>query len=187
LFVGGRFSWFHALLNGDDVYEGSLPPPPRSSIVVAPLPPVLNIQLENAYINNKNQYVFSFYFLVVYKRVFCEIYINFLNVEHTHNDIDTLFGRWSWKLKANNYPILPLLMTLFMDTGKQLVIPHLIEEVPNFKALVDGYLYSGNDTIRGHTNAQRFKFYNDSGRWPMMQYKLLCIDNNWLQKKNEGV
>jgi hypothetical protein len=78
-------------------------------------------------------------------------------------------------------------MTLFMDTGKQLVIPHLIEEVPNFKALVDGYLYSGNDTIRGHTNAQRFKFYNDSGRWPMMQYKLLCIDNNWLQKKNEGV
>ena len=28
-----------------------------------------------------------------------------------------------------------------MDVEKQLVIPYLIEEVPNFKAFVEGYLY----------------------------------------------
>jgi hypothetical protein len=77
-----------------------------------------------------------------------------LIVGHTHDDIDALFERWSWKLRANNYPTLPMLMKLFMDAKKQLVIPHLIEEVPNFEAFVDGYLYSDNDALQGHTNAQ---------------------------------
>jgi hypothetical protein len=31
-----------------------------------------------------------------------------------------------------------ILMKLFMDAKKQPVIPHLIKEVPNFKAFVDG-------------------------------------------------
>jgi hypothetical protein len=46
-----------------------------------------------------------------------------------------------------------------MDTESQPVIPHSIEEVPNFKAFVDGYLYSRNDALQGHMNVQQFKFY----------------------------
>jgi hypothetical protein len=39
-----------------------------------------------------------------------------------------------------------------MDAEMEPVIPHLIEEVPNFKAFVDGYLCSGSDALQGHTN-----------------------------------
>jgi hypothetical protein len=63
----------------------------------------------------------------------------------------------------------------------------LIEEVPNFKAFVDGYLCSGNDALQGHTNAQQFKFYKDDNGWPLMQYKIWCTDSEWLPKENRGI
>ena len=85
---------------------------------------------------NKNHYVFSFFFFLVYKRVFCKVYINFLNIGYTHNDIDELFERWSWILRANDCPMLAKHMKPFINAKNQPVIPHLIEEVPNFKAFV---------------------------------------------------
>jgi hypothetical protein len=93
-----------------------------------------------------------------------------------------MFGRWSYILWANNYPTLPMLMKSFMDVEKHHVIPHLIEEVPNFKAFVDDF-YSGNHILQGHTNAQQFKFY----KMVMMQYKLWCTDSEWLLKENGGI
>ena len=51
----------------------------------------------------------------------------------THNDIDASSGRWRMKLHED-LPILSLLMKLYMDLDNVLVIPHMIEEVPNFKA-----------------------------------------------------
>jgi hypothetical protein len=97
--------------------------------------------------------------LLVHKGVFRKVHINYLIVGHTHEDNDAMFGRWNWRLKANNYPMLPMLMELFMNAEKQPVILHLFEKVPNFKAFIDGYLYSGNDALQGHTNVQQFKFY----------------------------
>jgi hypothetical protein len=41
--------------------------------------------------------------------------VNFMLIGHTHDNIDAFFGRWSKKLKKNDYPTLPLLMKLFMD------------------------------------------------------------------------
>jgi hypothetical protein len=78
-------------------------------------------------------------------------------------------------------------MKSFMDAKKQPVILHLIEEVPNFKAFVDGYLCSGNDALQGHTNVQQFKFYKDGNGWPLIQYKLWCTDSEWLLKENGGI
>jgi hypothetical protein len=80
-----------------------------------------------------------------------------------------------------------MLMKSFMDVEKQPVIPHLIEEVPNFKAFVDGFLYTSTDALEGHTNAQQFKFYKDGNGWPMMQYKLFCTDSKWLPRENGGI
>jgi hypothetical protein len=107
-----------ALLNGADMCDGSLPPPPAAPVLGAPLPPVLNIQLDNACSDNKNRYVFSFFSLLVHKGVFREVYINFLLVGHTHKDIDAIFGRWSYKLRANDYPMLLMLMKSFIDAEK---------------------------------------------------------------------
>jgi hypothetical protein len=188
LFAGGGSSLlFQALLTGADMCKGSLPPAAANPIMAALLPPVLNVQLDNACSDNKNQYVFNFFFLLVQKGVFRDVYVNFLLVGHTHKDIDAIFGRWSYRLRANDYPTLPMLMKLFMDTEKQPLIPHLIEEVPNFKAFVDGFLCIGTDALEGHTNAQQFKFYKDGNGWPMIQYKLFCTDSEWLPRENGGI
>ena len=72
----------------------------------------------------------------MHKGVFKEVFVNFLLVGHTHEDIDALFGRWSNKLKCNNYPTFPLLMKSFMEAEEKPVIPHLIEEVLNFKKFI---------------------------------------------------
>jgi hypothetical protein len=65
-FIGGGSSpLFQALLTRVDMYEGSLPPTAADPIMAAPLPPVLNVQLDNACSDNKNRYVFSFFSLLV--------------------------------------------------------------------------------------------------------------------------
>ena len=178
LFLGSRTApLFTTLLAGAEMCTSSLPPPVVEEVLAQPLPPVLNLQLDNATGDNKNQFVFAFCSLLTYHGVFQEVYINFLIVGHMHDDIDALFGRWSYKLRGTDYPTLPLLMKSFMDTKSRLVIPHLIEEVPDFKKFVEGYLCTGRDALAGHTNAQQFKFYRNGNGWPLMQYKLLCTDN----------
>ena len=76
---------------------------------------MLNLQLDNATRDNKNSFVFAYFSLLTYHGVFQEMNINFLIVGHTHDDIDALFGRWSFKLRGTDYPTLPLLMKSFMD------------------------------------------------------------------------
>ena len=90
-------------------------------------------------------------------------------------------------MKTNDYPTLPRLMKSFMDCETQPVIPHLIEEVPNFKGFVEGYLHTGDDSLQGHSQAQQFKFYKDANGWPLMQYKILCTDSDWLPKEGGGI
>ena len=155
MFNGGRFApLFATLLDGAEMCESSLHPSCGNPIAAVPLPPVLNLQLDNASGDNKNRYVFAFCSLLTLHNVFKEVYINFLIVGHTHDDIDALFGRWSYKLGGADYPTLPLLMKSFMDTESWPIIPHLIEEVPDFKKFVEGYLCIGRDALIGHTNAQ---------------------------------
>ena len=177
----------NAVLSGSDICTDSLPPPPLQMVACKPLPPTLTLQLDNASGDNKNRWVFAFCSLLVYRAVFREIFINFLIVGHTHEDIDALFGRWSNKLKTNDYPTIPKLMKSFMDCEVQPVIPHLIEEVPDFKRFVEGYLLTGDEALSGHSQAQQFKFYKDSNGWPMMQYKIICTDDDWLPKEGGGI
>ena len=178
---------FTTLLARAGMCTSSLPPQVAEYVPAKPLPPVLNPQLDNAIGNNKNRFVFLFCSLLMYHGVFQEVYINFLIVGHTHNNIDALFSRWSYKLRGNDYLTLPLLMKSFMDTKSWPVIPHLIEEVLDFKKFVEGYLCTGRDALAGHTNAQQFKFYRNGNGWPLMQYKLLCTDNEWLPKEGGGI
>ena len=159
LFSGSRTApLFTALLVGAEMCTSSLPPLGAEEVLAKPLPRVLNLQLDNVTGDNKNRFMFAFCSLLTYHGVFQEVYINFLIVGHMHDDIDAFFGRWSYKLRGTDYPTL-LLLKSFMDTESQPVIPHLIEEVPDFKKFVEGYLCTGRDALAGHTNAQQFKFY----------------------------
>ena len=188
LFVGSRSSnLFKAVLKGAEMCEASLLPLPEVLVPATPLPPILNMQMDNATGDNKNRYVFCFWSLLVAKKIFREVYVNFMIVGHTHDDIDALFGRWSMKLKKENFPTIPFLMKSFMDVESIPTIPHLIEEVADFKGFIEGSFNDGNDLLVGHTKPQQVKFYLDSAGCPIMKYKMLCIDADWLGENDRGI
>ena len=93
----------------------------------------------------------------------------------------------STRLKTKDYPTLPLLMKSFMDCGTEPVIPHLIEEVPDFKSFVEGYLGRGGQFLEGHSKVQQFKFHMDPSGWPMMEYKHMCTNKKWLPEDGKGI
>ena len=64
------------------------------------LPDTLRLQLDNTVKDNKNKHVFTSLALLVKTGVFKEIYVSFLPVGHTHEDIDQLFSRISAMLKG---------------------------------------------------------------------------------------
>jgi hypothetical protein len=125
--------------------ETSLPPLSKTPILSTSLPPILNVQMDNAVRNNKNWFVFYFWSLLVAKGIFREVYVCFMSVGYTYNDIDALFGRWSMSLKKKNSPTIPLLMKPFMDVELVPTIPHLIKEVPDFKGFVAKYIANGDE------------------------------------------
>jgi hypothetical protein len=62
------------------------------------LPPILHVQLDNCWKDNKSRWIMCFKSLLIMKGVFEEIQVSFMLVDHTHDDIDASFGRWSMKL-----------------------------------------------------------------------------------------
>ena len=74
-------------------------------------------------------------------------------------------------------------MKSFMDVEAVPTIPHLIEEVLDFKKFIEDDIAVGENALLGHTKAQQFKFYVDASRCPVMKYKLLCTDDDWLPRE----
>jgi hypothetical protein len=74
-----------------------------------------------------------------------------------------------------------------MDCKFQLLIPHLLERDPNFNQFIEEYLHIGNDSLEDHSQAKQFELYMGSNGWPLMQYKICCIDIEWLLKEVEGI
>ena len=105
---------FNALLEGGNVCNSLLFPAQDKCVIPKSFPLVLNLQLDNACLNNKNRYILCFFSLLVAKGVFQEMYVNFISVSHTHDDIDALFGWWSMRPQKHDYPTI-LLMKSFKD------------------------------------------------------------------------
>ena len=189
LFVGSRSTnLFKAILKGAKMCEASLPPLPEVLVPTTPLPPILNVQMGNAIGDIKNKYVFCFWSLLVAKKIFCEVYVNFMISGHTYDDINALFGRWSMILKKENFPTISLLMKSFMDVESIPTILHLIEEVANFKGFIEGKFNDGNDILVGlYTKPQQVKFYLDSTGCLVMKYKILCTDADWLGENGRAI
>ena len=61
---------YEALLNRAEVCESSLPPPLAHPVPTMPLPPILNVQMNNATSDNKNHFDFCFWSLLVAKTIF---------------------------------------------------------------------------------------------------------------------
>jgi len=189
LFPGsGRNALFRAVLQGaSETCVPFLSPAPESPAPAKPLPPILHVQMDNAVGDNKNRFVFCFWSLLVAKGIFREVYVNFMLVGHTHDDIDALFGRWSMALRKDSFPTIPLLMRSFMENESVPTMPHLIEEVPDFKSFISEGIADGDEALQGHTKAHQFKFFVDSSGCPMMKYKILCHHDDWLPKEGGGI
>jgi hypothetical protein len=78
LFEGLRSTpLFQAVLHRAEMCKTSLPPLPETPIPSTPLLPIFNVQMDNVVGDNKNQFVFSFWSLLVVKVIFREVYVNF--------------------------------------------------------------------------------------------------------------
>ena len=80
--------------------------------------------------------------------------------------------------QQRSFPTIPLLIKSFMHVEAILTIPHLIEEVRDFKKFIEGDIAVGENALLGHTKAQQFKFYVNGSGCRVMKYKLLCTDND---------
>ena len=54
-------------------------------------------------------------------------------------------------LKKENFPTIPAFIMSFMDVESIPTIPHLIEEVPDFKSFIDGVILDKDEVLVGHT------------------------------------
>ena len=70
-------------------------------------------------------------------------------------------------------------MKSYMDLENTPVIPHMIEEVSNFKAFIKPYIQSEAHQLIGYMKAQQFRFDMRDDGVPAMQYKLLCTTQDW--------
>ena len=66
-------------------------------------------------------------------------------------------------------------------------IPHLIQEVADFKGFIEDMFNDGKDIFVGHTKPQQVKFYLDSTGCPVMKYKMLCTDVDWLEENGRAI
>lgn len=78
-------------------------------------------------------------------------------------------------------------MKSFMDVESIPTIPHLIEEVPDFKTFISGACLDGAKRLVGHTKPQQLKFFLDSEGTPVMKYKMYCTDVEWLGDGDRGI
>ena len=172
LFVGsGSIALFCGIFKGAEMCEVSLAPELETLVQATTLPSILNVQMDNATRDNKNRNVYAYWSLLVAKRIFCEVYVNFMIEGHTHDNINTLFGRWSMLLKKENFPTIPPLMKSFMDVESIPTIPHVIEEVPDFKSFTNRAILEKDEVLVDHTKPQQVKFYLDAVGSPRMKYK----------------
>lgn len=82
----------------------------------------LNVQLDNCSKDNKCQFGFCFWSLLVallvfghFFWIFKEEYVSFVLIGRTHEDIDASFGQWCMKLHENDFPLLPHVINKFME------------------------------------------------------------------------
>ena len=67
-------------------------------------------------------------------------------------------------------------MKSFMDLEKDVVVPHLIEEVPDFKSFIANYIAVGDESLVNHTKGRQFLFTMHKDGWLVMQYKMKSSD-----------
>ena len=99
------------------------------------LPPTLYLQLDNCARENKNTYVIMYLVWLVERRIFKVIYLSFLPVGHTHNDVDRFHSRIAVLSKYNDVPTISRLVDLLYGVYSPSPEVHVVESVGDIKRL----------------------------------------------------
>ncbi|XP_071851801.1 uncharacterized protein [Apostichopus japonicus] len=136
---------------------------------------VLFLQMDNCFRENKNKFVLSFAALLVERDIFEEVYIHFLPVGHTHEDVDQMFSCVARHLNHTNVYTLE---DLEIETAKSFT-PHIdvraVTAIPNVKSVLDKHLYGH---FANHSKPHWFRFrkvqqrcYMHYKKWESSQWK----------------
>ena len=86
-------------------------------------------------------------------------------------------------LRKESFPIIPLFMKSFMKNETVSTIPHLIQEVPDFKKSIADWILDGEESSMGHTKVHQFKFYVNSIGISVLKYIIYCHNEERLPKR----
>ncbi|XP_053381316.1 uncharacterized protein LOC123543812 [Mercenaria mercenaria] len=116
------------------------------------LPKIFYLQADNCFRENKNRFVLGFLELLVTEQIFKEVYMSFLPVGHTHEDVDAAFSKISEKLKVKDAETIPQLVNIIPDSEE-------LDNMFNVKTWLEPCF---ND-ISQISKPLHFKFYNYDG------------------------
>ncbi|XP_066267510.1 uncharacterized protein [Branchiostoma lanceolatum] len=119
----------------------------RALSLEKPLPPILYIQADNCYRENKNKFMLAFLDMLVHMKIFREVQLSFLIVGHTHEDIDQMFSRIADKLRHQE-----------AHTPEQLI--HMMPECRKLRGMfnIRDWLRPHISNIKGHSQVGQFRF-----------------------------
>ena len=140
------------------------------------LPPILFLQLDNTTKQNKGRYVFAFLSLLVEHGVFERIYMCFLPVGHTHEDIDQMFSRFAMKLRERNMMsrmgMAQELRSAYTFEGAPVIIRHW-ETVANLRDWLKPFI----GIPKGIMKFRHFRIARSEKNKVMVQVRLkMCLD-----------
>ena len=120
------------------------------------LPQCLYLQLDNYASENKNHCVFEFLYLLVAMGIFKQVYVGFLMMGHTHEDVDAMFKKISNSMRVKDAYTLPQMMDIVHNSYSQQPMPSLVEEVLDFKSFLQGYIPDKLEALCGHKDPLQF-------------------------------
>jgi hypothetical protein len=141
------------------------------------LPDTLLLQLDNTSKQNKGRFLFAYCQLLVKWNVFKRVYISFLPVGHTHEDIDQFFSRISVYLRKNDAMSRTMLgrciIAAFMKYGRRPIVKHW-NSIANISGWLDKYVRIAKDCslfyyYRFMKNTQK-KTVCQARTWPGSRY-----------------
>ena len=153
------------------------------------LPPILRIQADNCWRENKNKFIFGLCSMLVAQNIFQTVKMGFLMVGHTHEDIDQVFSVISRELKSRYVLTMPdMIKRIGQKIGggrTESSEVHLLERMVDWKRFIEPYIVRGNEGLERHTNPHYFRFQMFNGQ-PTMQWKYYSVDgeDTWREPFN---
>uniref|UniRef100_A0A8W8JJX8 DUF7869 domain-containing protein n=1 Tax=Magallana gigas TaxID=29159 RepID=A0A8W8JJX8_MAGGI len=132
------------------------------------LPPVLYLQADNCFRENKNKFVLSFLELLVRRRIFYEVQLSFLHVGHTHEDIDQMFSVIADNLRHKDAATLPEMSDILYSA----------EELRGCFD-ISGWLSPCLKGVKYHTRTNTFRYRLNEMTGDVHIYYRKNVDHSW--------